>query len=81
MRKVRAHIRQGDFSQDPWITKCYDVADKLAKAAAHGLFQERVQVLMPLLVSAVELQVFLVHVLATRNSQNYLAEGKIGANQ
>ena len=56
VRKVRAHIRQGDFSQDPSVTKCNDVADELAKAAAHGLFQERVQVLMLLLVSAVELQ-------------------------
>ena len=76
MRKVRARIRQGDFSQDPWITKCNDVADKLAKAAAHGLFQEKLQVLMPLLVSAVELQVFLVHVFATHNSQNYLTGGE-----
>ena len=76
VRKVRAHIRQGDFSQDPWITKCNDVADKLAKAAAHGLFQEKLQVLMPLLVSAVELQVFLVHVFATHNSQNYLTGGE-----
>ena len=83
MRKVRAHIREGDFSQDPWITKCNDVAEKLAKAAAHGLFQERLQVLMPLLVSAVELQVFLVHrymSLPLATPKTILLEGKIGAN-
>ena len=41
VRKVRAHIRQGDFSQDLWVTKCNDVADKLAKSSSPWAFPRK----------------------------------------
>ena len=39
IKKVKAHVRQLAFSQDPWLTKHNEEVDKLAKDEARQLLR------------------------------------------
>ena len=66
IKKVKAHVRQLAFSQDPWLTKHNEEVDKLAKDEARQLLRLKRAAISNDISTGLDLQIHLVASLSRR---------------